>query len=121
MTSTVLSNLTVGYKGITVSGYVWSTFSEYFFTEDTSIDYFNDFIITLGYQHVFSKKSNAKMKPIIGLEHGLVSIVLNAGVRYKRSQVLLSVITHGNRTQFIPLLEKRNSENFVSLKYQFLF
>jgi hypothetical protein len=127
-------NATVGYKGFTVSYYRMTT------KESTNQSSFYDFYdintyqyLTVGYQHVFSKKSNAEVKPIVGFEYGLYSHFVNTGIRYKRSQVLLSMgyynidtyRDNGNLMAVIPFYELFNggSSNLpsITLKYQFLF
>jgi hypothetical protein len=129
-------NATVGYKGFTVSYYmmptnvrVWSNVKHYYY--DVNVYQY----LTVGYQHVFSKKSNAEVKPIVGFEYGLYSYFVNTGIRYKRSQVLLSMgyyNTHDrdNDDKLRPILPfyelfSGSGSYFVmpsiTMKYQFLF
>jgi restriction endonuclease S subunit len=75
-------NLTVGYKGWTIATYLeYGTSSVY---AGDGLRYVSDELIphfTIGYQHVFSKESNAKVKPIVGLELGAYAAVVNVGVQ----------------------------------------
>ena len=128
-TSTKHYNATVGYKGFTISYYHMPTKITY----QGSSNYPSKVIynqvreyITVGYQHVFSKKSNAKVKPIVGFEYGLSSYVFNTGIRYKRSQALMSVGTFSEYRDssfpvLIPYYDDFWINRYVTIKYQFLF
>jgi outer membrane protease len=126
-------NATVGYKGFTVSYYMmptehrrWSN-SNY---DDYDVNVYQ--YLTVGYQHVFSKKSNAEVKPIVGFEYGLYSYFVNTGIRYKRSQLLLSMGYYNANQRndndrlkaIIPFVEVYNRYSFyspsITMKYQFL-
>tara|TARA_R110001592_G_scaffold162584_3_gene396136 strand:+ start:12999 stop:13475 length:477 start_codon:yes stop_codon:yes gene_type:complete len=121
-TTTHQYSITLGYRGFTLSGYTMPVFFKSLYSSYESADYINNSHLTFGYQYVFSKKSNAQVKPIVGLEYGLISTVLNTGVRYKRSQILFSVMTFGfDNLVNVPLWERNGAENYFSLKYQFLF
>tara|TARA_R110002050_G_scaffold72080_1_gene155113 strand:- start:3294 stop:3812 length:519 start_codon:yes stop_codon:yes gene_type:complete len=121
-TTTHQYSITLGYRGFTLSGYTMPVFFKSLYSLYERADYINNSHLTFGYQYVFSKKSNAQVKPIVGLEYGLISTVLNTGVRYKRSQILFSVMTFGfNNLVNVPLWERNGAENYFSLKYQFLF
>lgn len=120
-------SLTIGYKGFTVNAYYLHVFSHDIFYQikdapSRSYGYF-----AVGYQHVFSKQSNAKVKPIVGLELGMYNASTNVGVRYKRSQILLGITNYNlynfyNRNVFIsPFGDLNDLQNSMSLKYQFLF
>jgi hypothetical protein len=123
-------NATVGYKGFTVSYYRMATTES---LGNSRYDKETFEYLTVGYQHVFSKKSNAEVKPIVGFEYGLHAYFVNTGIRYKRSQVLLSMgyynsdsyRKNGNLFAVIPFYELLNgsSSNLpsITLKYQFLF
>ena len=132
-------NATVGYRGFTVSYYRMPTelfeirgsqhFGYAYGVLNETYQY-----LTVGYQHVFSKKSNAEVKPIIGFEYGFTAYFVNTGIRYKRSQVLLSMGYYNNSVFYnrtgrlvglIPFYElvynKVPTEPSITLKYQFLF
>tara|TARA_R110002050_G_scaffold72080_1_gene155112 strand:- start:2746 stop:3261 length:516 start_codon:yes stop_codon:yes gene_type:complete len=113
-------NATVGYRGFTASLYLMPSVAESLWDGKKRNPIFG-VRYTLGYQHVFSKKSNAKLKPIVGLEYGYGASAVNTGIRYKRSQVLLSIITNSSgNIFFIPLRESSQAKNYATLKYQFL-
>ena len=125
-------NATVGYKGFTVSYYHMPTeiiqrFSNKANDRQRTIYDDTRHYITVGYQHVFSKKSNAKVKPIVGFEYGLSAYVFNTGVRYKRNQVLLSVGTFHNYSDnsrgflLLPYWREWTDNRYMTIKYQFLF
>jgi hypothetical protein len=75
-------NFTVGYKGFTVTAYLKPTASTPERTNANSPQIPNKLFryLTVGYQHVFSKESNAKVKPIVGLEYDFDYAVVNVGV-----------------------------------------
>ena len=125
-------NATVGYKGFTVSYYSMPTeiiqsFSSNVSTRQRTIYDDTRQYFTVGYQHVFSMKSNAKVKPIVGFEYGLSAYVFNTGVRYKRNQVLLSVGTFHNYSEasrgflLLPYMREWTDNRYMTIKYQFLF
>tara|TARA_R110002050_G_scaffold300421_1_gene469699 strand:- start:1200 stop:1694 length:495 start_codon:yes stop_codon:yes gene_type:complete len=104
-------SVTVGYKGFTVSGIqMWDKRNFY--------PYRN---LTIGYQHTFMRKSDAVLKPIVGLEAGPELSAINVGMRYKRSQFLLSTYYRGGRDMAIPFIHNYIGGTFATLKYQFLF
>jgi hypothetical protein len=125
-------NATVGYKGFTVSYYRMPT--EELLRSTNLGNYYDSNIyqyLTVGYQHVFSKKSNAEVKPIVGFEYGLRAYFVNTGIRYKRSQLLLSMGYYDTDRDndnlftvlpfyglFFPYTVYSPS---ITLKYQFLF
>ena len=112
-------NFTVGYKGFTVTAYLKPTA----FSLEIPNKLFR--YLTVGYQHVFSKESNAKVKPIVGLELGAYAAVVNVGVQYKRSQFLLSVNTFSDYRSYLQTPLYTGGLGFgriyPMLKYQFLF
>jgi hypothetical protein len=135
-TTTKHYNATIGYKGFTVSYYRIPIET----VEFSSSQYLPDLLvlgvvrnyITVGYQHVFSKKSNAEVKPIVGFEYGFSSYFVNTGIRYKRSQILLSMgyynaeyYDNGRLMAVIPFYEVFTGGSYnlpsITLKYQFLF
>tara|TARA_R110001592_G_scaffold363293_1_gene683364 strand:+ start:25676 stop:26188 length:513 start_codon:yes stop_codon:yes gene_type:complete len=123
-------NATVGYKGFTISYYNMPTEITYQGSDNYPPKVIYNQVrhyFTVGYQHVFSKKSNAEVKPIVGFEYGLSSYVFNTGVRYKRNQVLLSVGTFHNYSDnsrgflLLPYLREWTDNRYMTIKYQFLF
>tara|TARA_R110002050_G_scaffold300421_2_gene469701 strand:- start:418 stop:921 length:504 start_codon:yes stop_codon:yes gene_type:complete len=115
--STLNYYATVGYKGFTASYYRIPALYDF----DEMLNY-----LTVGYQHVFSKKSNAEVKPVVGLEYGFTSYVVNTGVQYKRHQFLIAIGTYSDYTlndmpTFLPALIRRHSSTYTTIKYQFLF
>tara|TARA_R110001592_G_scaffold162584_3_gene396135 strand:+ start:12392 stop:12922 length:531 start_codon:yes stop_codon:yes gene_type:complete len=112
-------NASVGYKRWVLNSYVYRNNHRAESSPSTANLFF-----TLGYQWVLGEDTNAKYKPVLGVELGPGMSGVNIGVRlFNRHQVLLTntLATFRGYEFVLPFVTDYDLDGSVVLKYQFLF
>ena len=126
-----LTGLNLGYKGFNANIY-WTftkNIDEFVIVSRTSItpgvnesDYEREqfFRWSAGYQYTFGKKTDALIKPILGIGMGYDLNEVNFGIQYKRSQFLISAVFMPRQFSTLFPIVEADAIRLVNVKYQFL-